>query len=209
MTNNSTVQSIVSEEPKKAWYVRFFGAVKEWFRKQIVGIKKRPHKIPLLFQVVTLLVYSFNLTDIAGTAVFANVGNMGLYCFVIMLAEILILVMFLNAFPKRQKPKTVMIALTFVTMAIIILCCVLFAIGIEIPFVREEQQIDFETVNDAMKAAITTARKVIRADIILQAVTMLLLATLPLYSKLLQKIDTSVKLDEGPTLSVVEKEDDE
>jgi hypothetical protein len=209
MTNNSTVQSIVSEEPKAPWYKTFFAAVVEWFRKQIVALKRRPSNIPFFVQAVILVVFSFNLTPIAETAGFAGIPYMALYSFVVFLASILIMVIFINAFPKRQKVKKAMIVLLFITMVLIILFGTLFALSIDIPFTREENRLDYETISEDNKASIVTARSIIQIVLILQAVNILLLATLPLYSKLIKKINTTVKLNEGPTLSVVEHADEE
>jgi uncharacterized BrkB/YihY/UPF0761 family membrane protein len=119
------------------------------------------------------------------------------------------MVIFINAFPKRQKVKKAMIVLLFITMALIILFGTLFAVSIDIPFTRDENRLDYETISEDNKASIVTARSIIQIVLILQAVNILLLATLPLYSKLIKKINTTVKLNEGPALSVVEHADEE
>ena len=94
--------------------------MKEFFRKQIVNLKRSPQNIPLVVLVVAFLVYSLNLTYISHTTSRIQGSGMGLYGFITMLLSMLSFVCFFNSFPRRKKPNMPMLILMFIMFAIII-----------------------------------------------------------------------------------------
>ena len=76
---------------------------REFFRKFLVSLKRKPHMIPLVMLALAFIYYSFNLTQIANTTALINGPHMGLAEFGTMLFSTLSLVCFLNAFPHRKK----------------------------------------------------------------------------------------------------------
>lgn len=171
------------------------GGIKEWFRKFTVKLKRRPMNIAFFMLIVSSLVYLFLLGSISQAALEYAKTGVPISMFINTLFCILVLLLFMYAFPKRsKKPKIVMLILTFVFMA------VLFALDILL-FVRWTAAWD-----EACKLFATTetgaADKAIRekyiynaingvlAHAILVAIAALLTATYPLYGKLIAKINT-------------------
>ncbi|MDE6690779.1 MAG: hypothetical protein K2K04_02300, partial [Clostridia bacterium] len=206
-------QSAPSENKIKA-----FGAkVKEWFRKRVVGLKRKPQNIALLFLLVTSLIYLFSLNTLSPGAYkdFKDTRWLGLCIFVNTLFSILVLVLFLNTFPKYPKAnkKTgkkhyinyVMMALVFVFIAVMITFDVLYYViflkeiaGNEIIFFENMAQAnkykqfwsakfaaDPVLKPEAYKAYILQSFSVVITHIVFLAISAVLLATLPLYKKLI------------------------
>lgn len=193
LENENVVENEVQPEPKndKPSKGKDIGAaVKEWFRKRVVALKRSTHNIPLLFTVLVTMLWlvwlftfskSIYLTSSAtwtGMAVFANT-----------MLSILIVPLFLNAFPKRKKPNIVFIVLLFVFMVAIVLCDVLYYVQ-ESNYLANQSQ-DFLNKNPCLNQSLTLAI----AHIVLVGVSAVLLATLPLYKKLIMKINTKKVLE--------------
>ena len=88
--------------------------MKEIIRKFLVSLKKNPQVIPLLAHTVAFGIFSLNLTAISNTTAKIYGPNMGLCSFVTMLLSILVYVCLFSAYPKRQKPNWIMIAMILV-----------------------------------------------------------------------------------------------
>ncbi len=54
------------------------GGVKEFFRKKIVTLKRKPQMIPLLVLAVGFLVYSLNLTHVSDTTAKIQLAGLGM-----------------------------------------------------------------------------------------------------------------------------------
>ena len=78
-------------------------AVKEFFRKQIVTLKRNPQNIPMAMLLISFVYYSLNLTNMSNTTAKIQGVGMGLCQFCIMLFSLLSIVCMLNAFPKRKE----------------------------------------------------------------------------------------------------------
>ena len=100
-------------------------AFKEFFRKRIVALKRKPQTIPLIVLGFAFLLYSFNLTNVSDTTARINFAGMGLTEFCTMLFSLLSFVCFLNSFPHRKKVNIPMLVIMFVMIAILIVCDVL------------------------------------------------------------------------------------
>ena len=168
---------------------RFKASVKEWFRKKIVALKIRPHVIPLIVLLITSVVFMLSLYKYS-IAIYASfdveaTSATGICIFVTTLLSLLVLVSFLNAFPKRKKPNIFFIVLVGVMIAAMIACDLVYYIQMENCM---EQQTSLATdINPAQPLAL--------AHVILLGVSSVVFALLPAYTILIRKIDTSIKVD--------------
>lgn len=99
-----------------------FAGVKEFVRKRLVGLKRKPQIIAMLVLGVGFVYYSLNLTHVSNTTAYIQGTGMGLSGFVVMLFSVLSLVCFLNAFPHRKKVNIPMLVLMFLMLGSIIFC---------------------------------------------------------------------------------------
>ncbi len=166
-----------------------FGArAKEWLRKKIVNLKRHPQNIALLFLAIASVYYMFIMFVIGQamgvTAEEPQLPATGICSFISTLLSILVLVCFLNSFPKRKKPNIVFIVLTFAMIFAIIGC----DIGYYVPM-------HFYLIDHQNKVEAIAAQPYVLAHIILLAIAAVVFALLPVYSRLIKKIDTSIKLE--------------
>jgi len=181
----------MSEKKKKN------GGVKEFFRKCMVALKRRPQIIPLLVLIYAFLLYSLNLTNISHTTSRIQGPGMGLCGFVTMLFSILSFVCFLNAFPRRKKTNIPMLVLMFCMFAAIIFCNIRYRGLIWSALFRPENPIALETY-------ISKAYNMLYYHIIALAVAAALIVLLPLYGKLLKKVKTSVDVEDYGRLEEID-----
>lgn len=189
------------EKPSKG--AQIWGGIKEWFRKFIVKLKRRPMNIAFFVLIVSTLVNLCSLGSISqlGLNAWYSVEITGIALFVGQLFSILVLMLFLNSFPKREKkPKLVMFIILFVFIAILI------AIDIYL-YVRWTglyvQDLEREFANEATRNTYLTklrsyyfpAVNGILAHCILVGIAGVLTATYPLYGKLINKINTRKVLE--------------
>ncbi len=100
--------------------------MKEFIRKRIVALKRKPHTIALLGLAAAFVYFSFNLTQVSNTTASFQMDGMGLSAFVIMLFSVLVIVCFLNAFPHRKKVNIPMLVLMFLMLGATIFCNVFY-----------------------------------------------------------------------------------
>jgi len=165
--------------------------IREMLRKSIVSLKRSPQRIPLLTLVAAFLVFSLNLSAIANTTARINGANMGQCEFVGMLFSILAFVVFLRTFPRRKPAVKPMILLLYFMLTLIEAADALYITRILTAVNRTENRI----VVDSQTVYISTAYNVIVAHMILIGATAVLFALLPVYSKAIRKIDTSIEVD--------------
>lgn len=166
--------------------------IKEWFRKRLVTIKRHPNYIPLLFMIVSMFYFSLKLEVTSNTCSTLNQPGMGISLFAIVLCSFLSVVSFITAFPRRQKPKYASIGVALFMLALSIFCNVMIHYLIIYATQIKENPIEI-TEN---KLYVYDAMKVCIVHIVMLSVSIVSIVTLPLYSKLLQKIDTSIELDD-------------
>jgi uncharacterized BrkB/YihY/UPF0761 family membrane protein len=177
------VQPADPSQPTKGQ--KFKAGLKEWGRKKIVGLKRNTQIIPLLLLLVSSIFYLCCLNTFSQALYkVLSVELAGFAMFVNTLLSLLVLVIFLNAFPKRKKPRIVAIVGVFVVMAIIILCDVLFYVKLD-DYVGTLSE-KFLTRNPI----ILDAFDLVIAHIVLVGIALVAFATLPLYKKLIMKINT-------------------
>ncbi len=191
----------------KAWINLWRAAwawAKELARKFMVALKRRPHLIPLAVMLVAFLVYSLQLTSISDTTAKIQGANMGLYGFVTMLFSMLSLVCFNNAFPHRKPVNRPMWILMFVMVAIIIASDVLYLGGINNALYRPESPI----IIDQETKYIVTAYACLQAHIVILAIGCALTLLLPIYSKWIRKVKTSIEVEDNGSMAAIELSND-
>lgn len=174
--------------------------VKERFRKLIVSLKHKPHTIPMVMLVVTFLYYSLNLTKISNATAMVNVTPMGLCGFITMLFSMLALVCFMNAFPNRKPVNKPMLILMIVMML-----SVLAADWVYYGTVIGSLQGGTAQKLTADKLAVLNAAVgVLWVHAILILISLALVALLPVYSKLIRKIKTSIEVEAGEDMAALD-----
>ena len=182
---------------------KFVKGIKESVRKVLVSLKRNPSVIPLVMALVSFIFYSFNLTSMSNsTAKIQGVG-MGLSQFCIMLFSLLSLVCLLNAFPRRKKANVPMLVIMFVMFAIIIYCDLHYSNAIIAALNRAESPI----VLNETTAYIAEAYNMLSTHVVLIGITAALVVLLPVYSKLLRKINTSVDVEDNGDMGEIELND--
>lgn len=178
-------------------FSKIIAGVKEFFRKKIVDLKRNPKIIPLVLMAVAFFYYSLNLTNMSDTTAVIQKNSMGLCQFCIMLFSMLAIVCMLNAFPRRQKPNYLMVGVMFVMFAVLILCSVNYI-----------NTIDMATSGPTATIPITdymiAARTMLVGYAIMVGITAALVALMPVYTKLLRKINTSVAIEYSDNMAEIE-----
>ncbi len=172
----------------------------EFLRRFFVVLKRQPSLIALAVLCVAFFQYSLNLTHISDTTAKIQGSGMGLCGFATMLFSMLSLVCFLNAFPKRKKPVIPMLVLMFVMFAVIIFCDVHYSGLIMTALTRAENPIKL----DATTAYIAQAYNVLQTHMILEGAGVALILLMPLYTKLLRRINTSITVEDNGKLDVID-----
>ena len=172
-------------------------AMPEFLRKLFVALKRRPQLIPLLVFGLAFLIYSLNLTHVSHTTARIQGPGMGLYGFITMLFSILSFVCFSNAFPRRKKPNVPMLVLMFAMIAAVIFCDVRYRGLVSAALTRAENPI-------ALEAYIEKAYAMLGTHVATLCIGVALVALLPVYSKLLRRIKTSVIVEDNGRLDEID-----
>ena len=175
-------------------------AVKEFFRKQIVTLKRNPQNIPMAMLLISFVYYSMNLTNMSNTTAKIQGVGMGLCQFCIMLFSLLSIVCMLNAFPSRKKPVYPMVVLMFAMFGVMIYADIHFCNGIMAALTRAESPI----ILDVNTMYIANAYNMLQTFMILLGITAALVLTLPVYSKWIRKINTSVDVEDNGEMAQIE-----
>lgn len=187
---------------------KFVSWIKEFFRKFMVGLKRRPQNIAMVIYVVALLVYTLNLTAVSDSTAYINKSNMGLCQFVAVLFSILGFVCMINVYPRRAKTNYIMLAIFFVMMIIVIVCDIIYRgqlmEGIYVTHSADLVKADWLT----KYSYLFTVKSMLVAHVILIGVAFLAFALAPLIGKLLSKVNTSVDIEYTDNMGAIEREDD-
>ena len=186
-------------ENKKSLPERAWAWIKERVRKFIVMLKKKPDLFPITALVVSFLIYSLNLTVVSNTTAKIYGAHMGLASFATMLLMMLSFVCMLGAYPKRQKPKWLMIAIMTVMYLVVIFADIWYYLRIENALTRAENPIKVTTST----VYIWEAQDLMITHIISVCVIIALMYLEPLIAKLLKKIKTSTEV-EGNSIDSIE-----
>ena len=174
--------------------------VHELIRKRLVSLKRKPQIISMIVLVCAFIYYSFNLSAIANTTALINGPHMGLSEFCTVLFSALSLVCFLNTFPHRKKANVPMLVLTFLMLALLIFCDTYYGGRITAALTREESPI----VPTGKNAFVAVAQGVVQTHRILVVIGAALLALLPVYRPLLQKINTSIDVAGNSEMTAID-----
>lgn len=174
--------------------------IKEFFRKFLVSLKRSPQNISLVALVAAFFIYSLNLSFIANTTARINGANMGQCEFVAMLFSILAFVVFLRTFPRRQKIKKVMMGVLLGMLALLIFVDAVYMMRIVEATTRTENTI----IIDEASSYIGVAYTIVSMHVIFIAATAVLLIFLPLYSKLIRKINTSIEVEGNENMAAID-----
>lgn len=207
----SVEESIVTEkspepEQKPSMWPQIKAGIKEWFRKKIVALKRRPNTIPLFLFFISSMIYLLNLAAFSQTGlnIYSGGSLLGLPVFVNCLLSILICVVHLNAFPKRGKKINLLnYILVYVFVIVMAIMDVLYFSKV-LSIVAK----DGKTLATAASVVQTSAIVTI-VHLALMGIAVIAFGTLPLYSKLIMKINTTKVIEESQLDEVVESEDDE
>lgn len=184
-----------SSKPSKG--AKFAAGVKEWLRKFVVNLKRRPTNIAFFVLIVSTLIYLFMLGSISQAGLEYPRTGVPVALFINTLFSILVLLLFMYSFPKRaKKPKIVMLVFTFVFMAAMIGMDIL----LYIQWTNAWNEA-LEILNESQKAVrekyIYAAINGVLVHAIFLAIAAVLTATYPLYGKLIGKINTRKVLEEN------------
>ena len=196
------------QESKGKQILRKIGAgLKEWGRKQIVVLKRYPHRIPLLVTVLTSVLWLLWLFTFSRAAyALSGVNTLGLIIFISTLLSILILPLFLNAFPKRKKPNVIFIVMVFVFIAALIVFDVLYyTLAYDFLYVQGGQTAVWINERPFIGSSFTLAI----VHIVFLCLSALSLALLPVYTPLIRKINTSKEINVTDIHETIDVEDDE
>ena len=174
--------------------------LREFCRKRLVGLKRKPQIIAMLVLVIAYLYYSLNLSQIANTTALISGAHMGLAEFSTMLFSALSLVTFLNAFPHRKKANVPMLVLTFLMIGILLFCDYYYGSRITEALTREDSPISPTGKN----AFVAVAQSVVRVHMILVIIGAALLALLPVYTPLIRKINTNVEVAGNSDMAAID-----
>ena len=180
------------QNEKKITWAKFAAGLKERLRKFIVNLKRRPSNIAFFVLIVTSLVYLIAYSTIAQYLYAVRTDDefinwSGLCSFVPFLFSILVLVLFMNSFPKRKKVNIPMLVLTFVFIAVMIFTDVICYIEAE----------DYAgSVTDKYEVTnLVESQRIWLAHIVMLGISAVVLACTPLIKMGLMKINTRKDVD--------------
>lgn len=170
-------------------------AVKEWCRKQTVKLKRNTKIIPQIYLVIIMflwLIWLFTFSQAIAEISAVEWGGMAI--FIITLFSVLTVALFGSAFPKRKKANIIMLCVLFAFLVIIILGDVLYYHQVSEYIANKSGYSDAQL---AERPYLQQSLNLAIVHAILNGVGIVLLATLPLYTKLLMKINTRKVLEEN------------
>ncbi len=182
-------------------FVKNLGAsIKEFFRKMVVSLKRNPKLIPMVILIFGFAYYSLNITAISETTLQLQLPgkNMGLTAFAIMLLSLLCVVCLMNAFPRRKKVNIPMLVVGLVMVGVIIYCDFHYANCIYGWWSSQERRFDY----------VTKAYNAINTHMIITIVGLVTVALMPVYPKILGKINTRVELEDNGNMDAIELSED-
>ncbi len=175
--------------------------MKEFFHKQIVNLKRAPQRIPLVFLVVSCIIYTFSLTEHSNASLYVNSDIVALYVFIITLASMLTIFSHINAFSKGNLNKLML----GVVIVLILLQGLLDGLYLKEMFY--ETMIRDNPVPITPDIAMSMNRTMVHIGAL--SASMLTIVFMPLYHKLLLKIDTSILDVDEVTISGEKSIDEE
>ena len=164
---------------------------------------------------MVLLQYSLNLMNISDTTAKIQGKGMGLCGFATMLFSLLSLLCFLNAFPHRKKVNVPMLVL-MVLMVLRVHKALMAQMVLMVGVLLFCDQYYLKAITNALTRAqnpikigkntlyIAKANNMLNDHMVILIVGVVLTALLPLYAKLLRKINTSVSVEDNGKLDAID-----
>ncbi|MGN0805470.1 MAG: hypothetical protein ACI4MC_00405 [Candidatus Coproplasma sp.] len=237
--NSENVEATATEPQAVSKSTVVKAKLKEWFRKKIVNLKRKPQNIAFLVLIISTVYYLLSLSTLSPgpTQDFSQVTWLGFCIFVNALFSILVLVLFLGIFPKYPKVNKKTGKKTYISIAKIVLTALfmLAMIAMDILYYQilvgtiagneakffasaaeAQKYISYLTPgfdvtslngNEGAKPYLLSSLTVSIVHIVLVGISGILLATLPLYKKLILKINTSKEVDFNNSQEVIDIED--
>lgn len=175
-----TEETAAKKEPKKS--NKFVAGVKERFRKFIVKLKRKTQLIPLVLTLITSFVYLCMIGTFSQLIqINRGISSAGICMFVTTLASILILPLFLNAFPKNKKPVIAYIVAVFLVYALIIAMDVVFLVNMN-NYITSHNLDTISFYSESSTSLIV--------HLVLVGICLVVFALLPVYKKLINMINT-------------------
>lgn len=167
-----------------------FGAkVKEYFRKKLVGLKRKPEILPLLAIIVACMVYTFRLSNYSNASIYATDFWVAILVFTTTLFSILAIFTYMSVHTRKGTNYIMLV------LCVIILAFLAFSDVASYNSIAARIQAGIEAGQED-RPALARALKDLRAHIVSLGVSILLVVLKPLYGKLLNMIDTSVPDDD-------------
>lgn len=190
--NQNAVNAVASEPSEKK---SAGAAIKERCRKFIVKLKRNTKLIPYTYLIIIMflwLIWLFTFSRSVAELSKAEWGGMSI--FLTTLFSILSVAVFGSAFPKRKKTNVALLCVLFAFLIIVILSQVLYheKVGEYIKYGS-----NFNAEDLAKRPYLEQSLNLSIAVMVLYGIGILLVATLPLYKKLLLKINTRKDLEEN------------
>ena len=190
IVNETSVEEVAVADAKEPFSKRLTANLKERWRKFLVTTKRKPQRLAFFPLIISTILWMFGVVYCGQATIYDNIPGMGLCIFVNTMFSILTLLLFMNTFPKRAKHMNyIMLALTFVFMAVMLTCDLVWYI--------KSYPVHMEAYKNASATALASIKPGLKAfpivivHIVFVAISAILLATLPLYKKLILKINTS------------------
>ena len=158
--------------------------MKEYIHKQIVNLKRAPHRIPLMILVICCIIYTFSLTEHSNASMYVTSNITALYVFIITLASMLAIISYIYAYSGGKEHKRMLI----VAIVLILLQIFLGALYLQIMFY--ETMVRVNPVPITKDIAVSLNMTMVHIGSLVAALVAILLK--PVYHKALLKIDTSV-----------------
>ncbi len=178
-----------------------FGAwLKERWRKFLVALKRRPQRIPLVMLCIAFLYYALNMTTFSNTTAKIQGSGMGLCGFCVMLFSMLSFMCCMNAFPYRKPVNKPMLILLLVMFAIIAAADIIYMNAIVSAVTRAENPI----VVTQATSYIAYADYYCKVHLVLLGITAALVLLLPVYSKWIRKIKTSIEVEDNGDMEAID-----
>ena len=193
-------EEVAATEAKDSFGKRLGANLKERWRKFLVNTKRKPQRIAFFPLIVSTILWMIGLVYCAQATIYNDIEGMGLCIFVNTMFSILTLLLFMNTFPKRAKHMNyIMLALTFVFIAVMIACDVIWYVKNCDPLMAayDKAVASGAASSIAQVEPGTHAFPIVLTHLVFIALSAVLLATLPLYKKLILKINTSKVVEEN------------
>ena len=162
----------------------FLAAIKEFIRKKIVHLKRKPETLPFLAIIISCMVYTFNLSTFSMAAIYCNDYYVAILVFVITLMSFLSIFTYMNSHDKKGV-RMPMIILSVVQLVALFVCDALCYKVLHRDAIAETERVQLA---EAASKSVT--------HMVWLVISILLIVLKPLYAKALNLINTTIKDDE-------------